>query len=247
VSYTLKTITDTPYGTYPPFEDGGPAMVQNEDWQTSTSTRKEGARVSAFKVVCHESSQTTRHALDGQNFPTAEDARRAQYEAGLIAYMVYDDSKWADNTDNAQKILDLLRPTWSSPVTDAYAATQTAEHYETNLKAARLNELREFMLWRHELAVIQCNADKERSHAGTLFFIDTGWQPIDHGDEFDEYGLRLRAEALGRFNIKREQRRSVPGGVLHPDGDLEHRSVAPMAETPAPPFIFDVGKPRPKD
>jgi hypothetical protein len=96
VSYTLKTVADVPYGTYPPYPQG-PAIVQNDGWQTSITTGKaeNGARISAFKVISNNPWKTESHALDGTTFPNVEEAQQAEYNAGLIAYMVYDNSPWA--------------------------------------------------------------------------------------------------------------------------------------------------------
>lgn len=113
-TWKLKTIADTPFGTYPPYPVG-PAIVQNDDWNTScmTGTHIEGAKISAFRVITENPYTTERHELDGQTFPNTETARRAQYEAGMIAYMVYDDSEWADKPEDKamEEIMELLKPT----------------------------------------------------------------------------------------------------------------------------------------
>lgn len=66
------------------------------------------------------------------------------------------------------------------------------------LKADRLNELHAWMVWRHERAIQVRDTEKERSHVGTLFFIETGLNPLQHGEETAEFGERLREEALAR-------------------------------------------------
>lgn len=95
-TWTLKTVVNVPFGTYPPYPTG-PALVAHGGWNTSCTTGGDidGVRVGAFKVITENPWTTERHELDGQIFPTSEEANRAKYEAGLIAYMVYDDTEWA--------------------------------------------------------------------------------------------------------------------------------------------------------
>lgn len=114
--WKLVTAKDVPYGFYPEYPEG-PAMVQNDGWNTSLTTGGDvdGARVNAFKVVSETPYVTERHELDGKTFPSREVARKAEYEAGLIAYMVYEDSGFAtvqvnDATWDAINALGADRP-----------------------------------------------------------------------------------------------------------------------------------------
>lgn len=95
--YTLKTVTDVPFGTYPEHLEGGPALVSLDGWNTSLTHGDgiDGFQVGAFKVISQSPWVTEEHELDGQVFPTNEEGQRAKYNAGLTAYMVYDDTVWA--------------------------------------------------------------------------------------------------------------------------------------------------------
>lgn len=88
------------------------------------------------------------------------------------------------------------------PVSNFHTKVEVAVSLETLqaliAQAARLNALREFMQWRYELACRQRNQDKQRSHAGTLFFIDTGKQAFARAEEFAQYEERLRQEYRDR-------------------------------------------------
>lgn len=95
-TYTLKTVADVPFDAYPEYPVG-PALVAVGDWCVSTTSgaHMDGVEAGAFQVVSERPYATRRHPLDGQMFPTREAARQAQYEAGVLAFMVYDDSRWA--------------------------------------------------------------------------------------------------------------------------------------------------------
>jgi hypothetical protein len=95
--YTLYTVEDVPFGTFPAYPEGPAMVISGAGYYVSTTTNDQepGARVGAFKVVSERPYRTERHPLDGVSFPDSEAARKAQYEAGLLAYMVYDDSEWA--------------------------------------------------------------------------------------------------------------------------------------------------------
>jgi hypothetical protein len=97
--YTLKTVSDIPYGTYPAYPEG-PALVAHTEWHVSTSTVNGAteATAGAFRVISQNPYKNERHELDGQTFPTSDLARQAQYNAGLLAYMVYNDNPWAKLT-----------------------------------------------------------------------------------------------------------------------------------------------------
>lgn len=94
--YKILTVEDVPFGQFPEYPVG-PATVRSGDWcvSISTSDTEPGAISGAFKVITARPYKTERHPLDNVTFPDVDAARKAQYEAGLTAYMVYDDSKWA--------------------------------------------------------------------------------------------------------------------------------------------------------
>lgn len=95
--YTLYTREDLHYGAFPAYSDGGPAMVVVDGWSVSTTSGDgiDGVICGARKTVSVAPYRSEPHDLDGKPFPTHEAAMRAQYEAGLIAYMVYENSEWA--------------------------------------------------------------------------------------------------------------------------------------------------------
>lgn len=88
-TYRLQTVADVPFGHYPDWDNGGPALVVVDGWGTSLSHGDgiDGYRVNAYRVPW----TGERHELDGTCYPTRELADKAKYDAGLIAYMVYTD------------------------------------------------------------------------------------------------------------------------------------------------------------
>ena len=96
--YKLVTAADgIEYGHYPAYPVG-PAMVTNDNWHVSITTTdaEPGAVSGVFKILSMQPWETQPHELDKVTFPDVEAAYKAQYEAGVLAYMVYDDSKWAN-------------------------------------------------------------------------------------------------------------------------------------------------------
>lgn len=85
--YVLQTVADVPFGYYPDWDHGGPALVVVDGWGTSLSHGDgiDGYRINAYRVPY----TGERHALDGTCYPTRSEADKAKYDAGLIAYMVY--------------------------------------------------------------------------------------------------------------------------------------------------------------
>lgn len=102
-----------------------------------------------------------------------------------------DDIVWLDDNDPRQSV----------------ALTEATGEQEIHDKAARLDALREFMLFRYELAYKQRAHDKQRSHAGTLFFIDTGKHGFAYSDECARYeaGLRdkIEDEQIAKLDVGR--------------------------------------------
>jgi hypothetical protein len=103
-TYRLYTVADVPFDAFPQYADGGPSMVVNTEYGVSYSSTCKV--LSSPGVVAADDGLVTlnayaspytgeKHALDGTKYATQTDARRAAYEAGLLAFMVYDDSKHA--------------------------------------------------------------------------------------------------------------------------------------------------------
>jgi hypothetical protein len=119
-------------------------------------------------------------------------------------------------------------------VSDTSIGEGVAEEQEIYAKASRLDALREFMVWRHERALSVGDFDKVRTHATTLFFIETGKRGFEHGDECADYGARIHEEAHQRILDRRSR-----------DLQHRHRSVtAPHVSPDLKPEIFDTGKAR---
>ena len=94
--YRLYTVNHVPYGTYPRYVDGGPAMVVVDGWGKSVSSL---CRIfSSQSVIEADDRQHTLslrragglHSLNGTKYPTSEAADQAAYEVGATAYMVYE-------------------------------------------------------------------------------------------------------------------------------------------------------------
>ena len=94
--YTIKTVADVPFGSFPEYPVG-PALITHAGWNTSLShgAHINGFQVGAFKVISERPWVTEKHPLDGELYPTREAADRAKYDAGIIGFMVYDDTVWA--------------------------------------------------------------------------------------------------------------------------------------------------------
>lgn len=108
--YRLFTIEHVPFGHFPTYAEGGPATVSHTKWTTSLTGPATGLYIDEIKgdprwtVNVHynpcqmgqvyDPEKTEYHSLDGQKFDTKEEADRAKYEAGLIAYMVYVDTDY---------------------------------------------------------------------------------------------------------------------------------------------------------
>lgn len=114
-TYTLYTVADVPWGTFPSWDHGGPALVVVDGWGTSRTTGDgiDGHRVSAYKVPIQirpgaPDGGIVYHWLNGVICPTREQADRLRYEAGLLAYFVYDDSPWAPATQRGLAAEDAL-------------------------------------------------------------------------------------------------------------------------------------------
>jgi hypothetical protein len=96
VGYHLVTFADgLPYGALPPYSEGGPALVTVGAWCVSTDTVSGEAG-----VISHvrnypdgpHGKPSPHPVLDGQRFASREEARKAQYEAGVIQYMIYQET-----------------------------------------------------------------------------------------------------------------------------------------------------------
>lgn len=98
--YRLYTVAEVPFGTFPEYPSG-PGRVVIDGWHMSTSSLSRA--FSSPSVVTaddgmhtlslsrhDETGERMRHELDGTKYPTSEGASRAAYEAGCLAYMVYE-------------------------------------------------------------------------------------------------------------------------------------------------------------
>lgn len=102
--YRLYTIEHVPYGAFPRYRDGGPSMVAYDGWSVSTSSQttafggtitEPGHKVRVMRNPCrlgepYDATKTEQHPIDGQVFATDDEAVQAQYEAGVLAYMVFE-------------------------------------------------------------------------------------------------------------------------------------------------------------
>jgi hypothetical protein len=109
--YRLYTSEHLDFDALPSYRDGGPSLVVVDGYCMSTSS------VSGFSsraVLAADDGMHTlslskpvrgfewditrrdKHPLDGTKYATAPDARRAAFDAGAMAYMVYerDAAKW---------------------------------------------------------------------------------------------------------------------------------------------------------
>lgn len=88
MSYTLKTVTDTPWGSI------DASTVTCSDWGVSYSTGShiDGAVLNVHLVPVDKNGRATggiiRHALDGTLYSSVDDAKKSAYEAGLLAYFL---------------------------------------------------------------------------------------------------------------------------------------------------------------
>lgn len=110
--YRIWTVTEAPYGHFPRYINGGPAMVVLDEFsksvtclnhyfssQSAIDAHDGKVKLNLRRIV--GSSETglsvmEPHELDGTRHATVEDADRAAYEAGCTAYMVYvkDEAKY---------------------------------------------------------------------------------------------------------------------------------------------------------
>lgn len=98
--YRLYTIEHVPYGHFPRYSEGGPAMVTSSvAWSKSTSSTSllwsspsiaAAAAADPLPVTLNLRYQGAPHELDGTRYATQEAADQAAYEAGATAYMVYE-------------------------------------------------------------------------------------------------------------------------------------------------------------
>lgn len=106
--YRLYTIEHVPFGTFPAYTDGGPSRVTYNGWGVSSSSLDRV--LSSRDVIAQDDGKVTlnisryhgpvcgpydpalieKHPLDGTKHATQHDADQAAYEAGCLAYMVYE-------------------------------------------------------------------------------------------------------------------------------------------------------------
>jgi hypothetical protein len=98
--YRLYTIAHVPYGHFPRYSEGGPAMcTASALWSKSTNSVSlvlsswgiaAEAAANPLPVTLNLRWRGSSHELDGTRYATQDDADRAAYEAGATAYMVYE-------------------------------------------------------------------------------------------------------------------------------------------------------------
>ena len=91
--YRLYTVEHIPFDAVPSYRDGGPGTVVVDGWCCSTTgwDHQGSVTANAFRFTSPDiTTPPERHPLDGTKYPTQADAKRAQYEAGLLAFMVYE-------------------------------------------------------------------------------------------------------------------------------------------------------------
>lgn len=99
-TYTLYTVDDVPFGTQ--FDSPRRVGRVTTGWNVSTTSlckffsspsvvaADDGMiTLNVFRYASATSRECERHPLDGTRYPSKEDADRAAYDAGLLAYMVY--------------------------------------------------------------------------------------------------------------------------------------------------------------
>lgn len=109
--YRLYAREHIDFDALPSYHDGGPAMVVINGYQTSTSNLSGFSSAAALsaddgKYTLNLSKPVRgpgggiagfdKHALDGTKYDTAREASRAAYDAGALAFMVYERNaaKW---------------------------------------------------------------------------------------------------------------------------------------------------------
>src|SRR6478735_7911205 len=90
--YRLYLVDVAPFDSFPAYEHGGPSTVTVGDWCVSYAMGGgiDGYELHVYRSFSDESAPGEHHPLYGTVYPTAHDARRAAYEAGALAFMVYE-------------------------------------------------------------------------------------------------------------------------------------------------------------
>lgn len=96
--YRLYTVEHIPFEAFPSYSEGGPATVTHTGWavsavklyseETSAASHEDGAHV--LNVYRLEGSKLVNHPLDGTQYPSSREAKKAAYAAGLLAFQVYE-------------------------------------------------------------------------------------------------------------------------------------------------------------
>lgn len=99
--YRLYTVDDVPFNRFPEYP-AGPSTVVVDGWSKSTSSLSRifssPSVVAAddglhkLRLTRHDGTGAVveRHALDGGKYRSQREATRAAYEAGCLAFMVYE-------------------------------------------------------------------------------------------------------------------------------------------------------------
>lgn len=106
--YRLYTVEHVPFETFPAYAEGGPATTAHTEWSVSGSYLNRALSspsvvaaddgLYTLHVYRFEGSVTAsiKHELDGTKYATDREATKAAYEAGVLAFMVYerDEAQW---------------------------------------------------------------------------------------------------------------------------------------------------------
>jgi hypothetical protein len=88
--YRCYGIEHVPFDTYPDYWDGGPSIVVRDGWGVSYRSGGgiQGYELRAYRVPF----PGAKHELHGTRYADQRSATRAAYEAGLLAFLVYEES-----------------------------------------------------------------------------------------------------------------------------------------------------------
>ena len=87
--YRLYTVEHLPFDALPEYMDGGPPLVVIDPWAVSTSFPTDDSDGPQYTLHARTVDMEP-HPLNGSRYATRRDADRAVYDAGLLAFMVYE-------------------------------------------------------------------------------------------------------------------------------------------------------------
>lgn len=97
--YRLYTVDHLPFDALPAYSDGGPAMVAVGEWCVSyvvDHSTDWACTLKVYRAAGAAGTADEHHPLYGATYTDIRDAERAAYEAGALAFAVYerDASRW---------------------------------------------------------------------------------------------------------------------------------------------------------